>query len=71
LSKVVGEKIHIILQIGCLVVFAVGIWTVVEKSFMRVLLNNNLYTSSAYIMVVAGIIVTTVACLGIYGAWKV
>jgi len=54
-----------------LVVFAVGIWTVVEKSFMRVLLNNNLYTSSAYIMVVAGIIVTIVACLGIYGAWKV
>ena len=60
-----------LLQGGSIAVLAVGIWTVVDKSFIEVLLRNNLFMSAAYIMIFTGCCATIVSFLGCYGALKV
>lgn len=45
-------------------VLAVGVWTLVEKSDYISLLNSNLYSASAYILIVAGVIVIMTGIIG-------
>lgn len=43
---------------------AVGVWTLVEKSDYISLLNSNLYSASAYILIAAGVIVIVTGVVG-------
>lgn len=45
-------------------VLAVGVWTLVEKSDYISLLNSNLYSASAYILIAAGVIVIVTGVVG-------
>uniref|UniRef100_A0A3Q3BDT9 Tetraspanin n=1 Tax=Kryptolebias marmoratus TaxID=37003 RepID=A0A3Q3BDT9_KRYMA len=45
-------------------VLAVGVWTLVEKSDYISLLNSNFYSTSAYILIVAGVIVIVTGMIG-------
>lgn len=58
------------LQVGGLIVVALGIWTIVDKSFANHLLGTNLYAGAAYILLATGILVTFISCLGCMGSVK-
>ncbi|KAM4573778.1 CD151 antigen isoform 3-T4 [Odontesthes bonariensis] len=45
-------------------VLAVGVWTLVEKADYISLLNSNLYSVSAYILIAAGVIVIVTGMIG-------
>ena len=47
-----------------------GIWTVVDKSYIEVLLRNDLYITMAYVLIVAGVLVVFVSLVGCLGAVK-
>ncbi|GFU28304.1 tetraspanin-11 [Nephila pilipes] len=51
-------------------VFAVGVWTLADKSFMERLLGTDLYVSSTAILIATGVIVTIISFLGCFGAIK-
>ncbi|XP_035216777.1 CD151 antigen-like isoform X2 [Stegodyphus dumicola] len=51
-------------------VFAVGVWTLADRSFMERLLGTDLYVSSASILIATGVIVTIISFLGCFGALK-
>ncbi|CAN8003557.1 unnamed protein product, partial [Ixodes pacificus] len=57
-------------QVGGVVVFAVGIWTLADRSFMERLLGTDLYVSSASILIATGVVVTIISFLGCLGAFK-
>ncbi|XP_043562371.1 CD151 antigen, like [Chiloscyllium plagiosum] len=52
------------------VVMAVGIWTLVEKSDYISLLSSSTYAATAYILVVAGVIVMLTGILGCCATFK-
>ena len=65
--------IHVIicyLQLGGIIVVAVGVWTLVDKSFIEDLLRNNLYTDAAYILLFSGCLSILLSIFGCYGAKK-
>lgn len=45
-------------------VLAVGVWTLVDKSDYISLLDSNLYSASAYILIAAGVIVIVTGVIG-------
>ena len=47
-----------------------GIWTVADKSYIEVLLRNELYMTMAYVLIVAGVLVVFVSLVGCLGAVK-
>ena len=54
-------------QIGAFSVLAVGIWTIVDKSYLEILMRNKLYMSAAYVLIAVGaitIILSVIGCLG-------
>lgn len=53
-----------------IVVLALGIWTVSDRSLMERLLGINLYIASAVLLIVTGTIVAFIAMLGTLGAYK-
>lgn len=57
-------------QIGGLVVFSIGVWTLSDKSFMERLLGSNLYVASAAILIATGVVVTIISFLGTLGAYR-
>ena len=59
-----------LLQLGGLIVLGVGIWTLVDKSYIEALLRNELFISSAYILVIAGVAIVFISFLGCFGALK-
>ncbi|KAF7496046.1 Tetraspanin-11 [Sarcoptes scabiei] len=59
-----------IIFIGGLVVFAIGVWTLADRSFMERLLGSNLYITSASLLIAAGVIVSFISFLGSLGAYK-
>lgn len=61
---------NLLILIGGIVVLAVGIWTLVDKSYIETLLGNELYISSANIMIAAGCVAIVLSFLGGYGAYK-
>jgi tetraspanin-11 len=62
--------INMLIFAGGFLVFGVGIWTVVDKSYIEVLLRNELYITMAYVLIVAGILVVFVSFVGCLGAVK-
>ena len=50
--------------------FGVGIWTVADKSYIEVLLRNELYMTMAYVLIVAGLLVVFVSFVDCLGAVK-
>jgi tetraspanin-11 len=59
-----------VIFVGGLVVFAVGVWTLADRSFMERLLGSNLYVASASLLIAAGVIVAIISFLGSLGAYK-
>lgn len=57
-------------QIGGVIVFSIGVWTLNDRSFMERLLGTNLYVASAAILIVTGSIVAIISFLGTFGAYK-
>ncbi|CAH1174147.1 unnamed protein product [Phaedon cochleariae] len=62
--------VNLIIFIGGLLVFGIGIWVVVDKSFASDLLGTNIYLGSAYIILITGILVTLISLLGCLGSIK-
>ena len=58
------------MQAGGFLVLGVGIWTVADKSYIEVLLRNELYMTMAYVLIVAGVLVVFVSLVGCLGAVK-
>lgn len=50
--------------------FAIGVWTLADRSFMERLLGSNLYITSASLLIAAGVIVSFISFLGSLGAYK-
>lgn len=50
--------------------FAIGVWTLADRSFMERLLGSNLYVASASLLIAAGIFVSIISFLGSIGAYK-
>lgn len=61
---------NFIIFIGGVTVLGVGIWTMVDKSFIEELLRNQLYMSAAYVLLVSGVIITFLSFFGCFGAIK-
>ncbi|XP_073709390.1 CD151 antigen, like isoform X2 [Misgurnus anguillicaudatus] len=59
-----------ILELAGGAVMAVGIWTLVEKSDYISLLSSKIYAVSAYILIVAGVIVMITGVLGCCATFK-
>lgn len=57
-------------QIGGVIAVALGIWTVVDKSFANELLGTNLYSGSAYILIATGLLISLISCFGCFGSVK-
>ncbi|TRY72974.1 hypothetical protein TCAL_15697 [Tigriopus californicus] len=62
--------INFLIFLGGLVVLAVGIWTLADKAYIERLLRNDLFISSAYILIIAGCIIVVISFLGCFGAMK-
>ncbi|CAG9831190.1 unnamed protein product [Diabrotica balteata] len=62
--------VNFIIFLGGVIVVAIGIWTIVDKSFANDLLGTNLYAGAAYILLATGILVTFISCLGCWGSVK-
>eukprot|EP00095_Tigriopus_kingsejongensis_P005911 maker-scaffold392_size185621-snap-gene-0.18 protein:Tk05911 transcript:maker-scaffold392_size185621-snap-gene-0.18-mRNA-1 annotation:"Tetraspanin-1" len=62
--------VNFLIFVGGLVVLAVGIWTLADKAYIERLLRNELFISSAYILIIAGCIIVILSSLGCFGAMK-
>uniref|UniRef100_A0A023FAZ5 Tetraspanin n=1 Tax=Triatoma infestans TaxID=30076 RepID=A0A023FAZ5_TRIIF len=61
---------NFIIFVGGLTVFGLGIWTVMDKSFINELLGTNLFMGAVYIIIATGAIVSLIAFFGCLGAIK-
>ena len=59
------------LQVGALTVMAVGIWTIVDKSYLENIMRNPLYMSAAYTLTAVGAITIIISFLGCMGSLSV
>lgn len=59
---------NLLILIGAIAVLAVGIWTVVDRSYLEVLMRNKLYMSAAYTLIAVGCITIILAFLGCIGS---
>merc|ERR1711935_716225 len=58
---------NLLILIGAFSILAVGIWTIVDKSYLQDLMRNKLYMSAAYVLIAVGaitIILSVIGCLG-------
>jgi len=55
---------------GCFLLIVVGIWTLVDKSFLAGLLSDRLFLSCAYIQLTAGILCLANSLFGCYAAFR-
>lgn len=55
-------------QIGGAIVFGLGIWTLVDRSYMTELLGTNLFTGATYVLIITSALVCVVAFFGCLGA---
>merc|ERR1712018_24176 len=58
---------NLLILVGALAAMVVGIWTIVDKSYLEVLMRNQLYMSAAYVLIAVGaitIILSLIGCLG-------
>jgi len=59
---------NLLILVGALAVMGVGIWTVVDKSYIDVLMRNELYMSAAYVLIAVGAITTILSLIGCLGS---
>lgn len=57
-------------QIGGAILFGLGIWTLVDKSFVNELLGTNLFSGAVYTLIVTSAIVCLISFFGCLGAAK-
>lgn len=62
--------INATILVGGIAILVIGIWTLLDKSFIEVLLRNNLFMSAAYIMIISGSVSTIISIVGLVGAAK-
>lgn len=62
--------INSLVMIGGIAILVVGVWTLIDKAFIEVLLRNNLFMSAAYIMIISGSISSCLSIVGLVGAIK-
>ncbi|KAG1672308.1 Tetraspanin-11 [Nymphon striatum] len=55
-------------RVGAITIMAVGIWTLLDKSYLENFLGTNLYKSSASILIAMGVTVLLISFLGCLGA---
>ncbi|KDR21083.1 CD9 antigen [Zootermopsis nevadensis] len=61
---------NFIIFVGGISVLGIGIWTLVDKSFMNELLGTNLFLGAVYILIATGAIISLIAFFGCLGALK-
>lgn len=61
---------NFIIFVGGVTVLGIGIWTLVDKSFMNELLGTNLFLGAVYILIATGAIISLIAFFGCLGALK-
>jgi len=59
---------NFLILVGALTVMAVGIWTIVDKSYLENLMRNTLYMSAAYTLIAVGAITIIISFLGCMGS---
>ncbi|XP_030757435.1 CD151 antigen-like [Sitophilus oryzae] len=62
--------VNLIIFIGGIIVTALGLWILVDKSFASELLGTNLYSGSIYVLVITGLLVIFISLLGCLGSVK-
>ena len=58
------------LQVCGLVLLALGIWTMNDKSFLEELLRNRLYMDTTYIILISSTAMILLSCFGCFAAMK-
>lgn len=58
------------LQGGSIVLVAISVYTLYDKSFIKELLGTNLFTGAVYILIVTGVLLSFLSFLGCAGAVK-
>ncbi|GAB6033247.1 hypothetical protein CHUAL_012849 [Chamberlinius hualienensis] len=66
--KVTMSVANLLILVGGIAVLAIGIWTCVDKGYMEQLLGNDLYMSSAYILIAMGSMIIVISFIGGLGA---
>ncbi|KAG8334993.1 hypothetical protein J6590_078906 [Homalodisca vitripennis] len=61
---------NFVIFVGGITVFVIGIWTLIDKSFINELLGTNLFMGAVYILIATGALVTLVSFFGCLGAIK-
>ena len=57
-------------QVCGLVLLALGIWTMNDKSFLEELLRNRLYMDTTYIILISSTAMILLSCFGCFAAMK-
>lgn len=60
--------INLLILFGALSVLGVGIWTTVDKSYLEILMRNELYMSAAWVLVAVGAITIILSLIGCTGS---
>lgn len=63
----IEQKISIV-QVGGAVLFGLGLWTLVDRSYMTELLGTNLFTGATYVLIITSALVCVVSFFGCLGA---
>jgi tetraspanin-11 len=61
---------NLLLMVCGLVLLALGIWTMNDKSFLEELLRNRLYMNTTYIILISSIFMILLSCFGCFAAFK-
>lgn len=65
-----ANKIIVSLQVGCLAVFGIGLWIIIEQSFANELLGTNLFAGSMYVLTTMSFVGVVASIVGFFGARK-
>jgi len=66
--RVCNVLANFLILVGALTVMAVGIWTIVDKSYLENIMRNPLYMSAAYTLTAVGAITIIISFLGCMGS---
>eukprot|EP00090_Calanus_glacialis_P009851 TRINITY_DN18247_c0_g1_i1.p1 TRINITY_DN18247_c0_g1~~TRINITY_DN18247_c0_g1_i1.p1 ORF type:complete len:246 (-),score=36.22 TRINITY_DN18247_c0_g1_i1:843-1580(-) len=69
-ARLVVYLSNIVIAICGIVLLALGIWTMNDKSFLDELLRNSLYMNTAYIIVISSCIIIFLSIFGCFAAFK-
>uniref|UniRef100_A0A1B6E035 Tetraspanin n=1 Tax=Clastoptera arizonana TaxID=38151 RepID=A0A1B6E035_9HEMI len=61
---------NFVIFIGGITIFSIGIWSLMDKSFINELLGTNLFMGAVYILIATGALVALISFFGCVGAFK-